>query len=90
MPQDSEKLNAPSSNCDLQVDVKPKCPHCGHGEIRFRADAWEVRVLRGFDDDGEPVLDEPDYEVFDDAHFECDRCSHKCSDASDFYREPAA
>lgn len=87
MQQDSEESTR-SSKCDGQVNVKPKCPQCGYGGVCFRADAWEVRTLRGFDDDGEVILDDPEYEVFDDTHFECYRCSYKCSEADDFYREP--
>lgn len=86
MSQNSEELSATDS--DRRVDVKPKCPECGHTEVSFRADAWEVRLLRGFDDDGEVILSEPDYEVFDDTHFECERCGYKCSEADEFYSEP--
>jgi len=88
MSQDS-KNSITGSQSDSQVSIKPKCPQCGFSGVCFRADAWEVRTLCGFDDDGEPILDEPDYEVFDDSHFECDRCGYKCSEAGDFYRDPA-
>ena len=67
------------------VATNPRCPDCGCREIFRRRDAWEVRALTGFDEDGDPVLDEDtDIELFDDVHFECDRCGYKGGEASEF------
>lgn len=75
----------------IDIAVKPRCPDCGRGGVRQRADAWQARRLDGFDQDGEPILeDDPDYEVFDDIHFECDHCGYKSSEAWDFYNEPTS
>lgn len=65
--------------------TRPKCPDCGSSKIVRRRDAWEVRALRGFREDGSSVLGEnSEFELFDDIHFECDYCGYKGTDETEF------
>jgi len=67
------------------VVALPECPSCGSNEIVRRRDAWEVRALNGFSEHGTAILDEDsEIELFDDIHFECERCGHKGSDEAEF------